>query len=145
MNHPLTDYFIYCSSKTFLEKACSPVDAHKVSSKIEMIDFALKKGCRGIELDVYEGKNGTFFVGMNNSIVLEDALKCICDNGFTVSQFPIFLTIENYCSEKSSADLASVIQSQLSDKLYIPIPEIRHSLPSPEQLKNKIVLLGVHA
>jgi hypothetical protein len=103
MNKPLNEYYIYTSQNTYLS-------GNKLNSdpKLEMYEMSLKKGCRCVQIDIYE-KNEEFIVKNKFSqgyIMLEDVLRTIKNVGFTVNPYPIILMIDIACDEKSHKRLA---------------------------------------
>lgn len=56
-------------------------------------------------------------------------------------RYPVILSIENHCSLEQQQILVNIVKSTFGDKLYsTPINGNAFNLPSPEQLKHKILL-----
>ena len=56
-------------------------------------------------------------------------------------RYPVILSIENHCSIKQQKVMAEHMISILGDKLYAEsVDEKRSRLPSPEDLKKKILI-----
>ena len=67
-----------------------------------------------------------------------DAIKPF---SFVSSPYPVILSIENHCSPPQQDRMAEHMVSILGDMLYCePVDKTQENLPSPEQLKNKILL-----
>jgi len=68
-------------------------------------------------------------------------------NAFVKSPYPVILSIENHCDVTQQLRMAEILKSTLGDLLYIP-PNLETlsapggMFPSPEQLKNKIIVKG---
>ena len=63
---------------------------------------------------------------------------------FQVSDFPVILSIENHCSIKQQKKMASIMRRLFGPALLTePLGDLSASeLPSPNQLKNKILIKG---
>jgi phosphatidylinositol phospholipase C delta len=72
-----------------------------------------------------------------------DVVRAIADYGFVTSPYPIILSIENHCSLEQQKLLANIFVEILKDKLEYPKGEIEAGdLPSPDQLKYKVLIKG---
>lgn len=140
MNHPLSHYFIASSHNTYLQE-----NQLSGPSSVEAYIDALKKGCKCVELDCWDGSGDdpVIYHGhtLTSKILFRDVLEAINENAFIRSPFPLILSIENHCSVKQQRVMAKYFKEILQDKLYRIQPGENESyLPSPEALKEKILI-----
>ena len=70
--------------------------------------------------------------------VMQDAIK---EYAFFKSDYPLILSIENHCSIEYQDKMAHYLETILGDMLYTdPVDENLKALPSPEDLKGKILI-----
>jgi len=70
-----------------------------------------------------------------------DVIKCIRDNAFVTSKYPIILSLENHCSRANQEQMAAGFENVFGNYLARP-PLTASRLPSPEELQYKIHLKG---
>lgn len=70
--------------------------------------------------------------------VITDAIK---PYAFISSRYPVFLSLENHCSEPFQIKMAEHLKTILGDMIYTtPTDESLQFLPSPEELQGKIII-----
>jgi len=95
-------------------------------------------------LDIWDGKGVPVILHGNTlmkEIEFSDVVKCIRDNAFVTSKYPIILSLENHCSIPMQEQMAADFKNILGKYLAEPPTQIRQ-LPSPEELTYKIILKG---
>ena len=171
MTYPLSNYFISASHDTYLNCWESIGKDNKPKVDGQMFSSALARGARCLELDVWDSPSPSVTrkqrqesplkhdpvplicrkkpKTLENTIDFPVVLKIIRQFALANPEgFPIILKIENHCSyaaqEKMAQHLSDILGS--SDLLVIPdqeqVTSKRVSLPSPESMKGKVVIMG---
>ncbi|XP_019379079.1 PREDICTED: 1-phosphatidylinositol 4,5-bisphosphate phosphodiesterase delta-3 isoform X1 [Gavialis gangeticus] len=143
MSQPLCHYFISSSHNTYLtdNQIGGP-------SSTEAYIRAFMKGCRCVELDCWEGSNGepVIYHGhtLTSKILFRDVIESIRDYAFKQSPYPVILSLENHCGLEQQATMARHMKTILGDMLLTQTldGQVSRVLPSPEQLKGKILVKG---
>ncbi|KAL1021825.1 hypothetical protein UPYG_G00018540 [Umbra pygmaea] len=143
MSQPLNHYFISSSHNTYLME-----DQLRGPSSVEGYIRALKRGCRCVEVDCWDGPNGEPIVyhghTFTSKILFKDVVNALGNYAFKVSEYPVILSMENHCSVEQQRVMAHHLNTILGDKLLKSTLDGKKpiSFPSPEELKRKILLKG---
>ncbi len=96
-------------------------------------------------MDVWDGSDGEPVVTHGHTLVVpitfRDAVQAVDNYAFSTSPYPVIIAIENHCSVEQQVKMAEISQEILGEKLYRHRFEAKEEhLPSPEQLKGKVLL-----
>ncbi|XP_044532428.1 1-phosphatidylinositol 4,5-bisphosphate phosphodiesterase delta-3 isoform X2 [Gracilinanus agilis] len=143
MNQPLSHYFISSSHNTYLTQ--SQIGG---ASSTEAYIRAFAQGCRCVELDCWEGPDGEPVVyhghTFTSKILFRDVIQVVRDHAFSLSPYPVILSLENHCGLQQQSTMAHYLRTILGNMLVTETLDgkIPKELPSPEQLKGKVLIKG---
>lgn len=140
LDRPVNEYFISTSHNTYLL-------GRQVAtrSKLEGYVEALSRGCRSVEVDCWNGQRGQPIVkhgySLTKSVNFRDVVNTIKEHAFAASDLPLWLSLEVHCNKSQRIIMAQVMMEVFGECLVTePIPGYSKTLPSPNQLRGKILL-----
>ncbi|KAM9123708.1 LOW QUALITY PROTEIN: 1-phosphatidylinositol 4,5-bisphosphate phosphodiesterase delta-4 [Pangshura tecta] len=146
MTQPLCHYFISSSHNTYLLE-----DQLRGRSSVEGYIRALKRGCRCLEVDCWDGPSGEPVVyhghTFTSKIPFKDVVSTLGQYAFQASDCPVILSLENHCGPEQQHLLAQHLKGFLGERLLTAPLDARDptQLPSPEELRGRIILKGKRA
>jgi phosphatidylinositol phospholipase C, delta len=117
-------------------------------SSVEGYIRALQRGCRCVELDIWDGPGGEPMIyhgrTLTSKILFRDVILVIQKYAFYRTDCPLLLSLEVRCSLEQQDRMAEILKTILADNLLSsPVEGIDDGvLPSPNQLRGKILVKG---
>lgn len=140
LDRPLNEYFVSSSHNTYLL-------GRQVAglSSVEGYISALVKRCRCIEIDCWDGKDGRPVVNhgrtLSTEVLFEDCISVIAKYAFASSTYPLIISLEVHCSDKQQGLMVDIMKKYFGENMITaPLMTNTFQLPSPEELRNKILI-----
>ncbi|XP_028292693.1 inactive phospholipase C-like protein 1 [Gouania willdenowi] len=157
MNQPLSHYYISTSYRSYLLD-----DQVHGRADLGGLVRALQAGCRCLELGVTDGPEGEPLLGVDycpdvsrhnhhhhhhntshGPVSFKSALETINKLAFLTSQCPLLVYLCQRCSPAQQRTMAKILKEVLGSRLYtFGLGGRTPTLPSPEQLKGRILIVG---
>lgn len=154
-SYPLNAYFISSSHNTYLT-------GHQLygSSTVDGYINVLSRGCRCIEIDVWDGDDGEPEVFHGYTLTKEIKFKKVCkairDHAFSdpaderfggAGEGPVIISLECHASHDQQLKMVKIMEEVWGDMLVKDIePEDVHELPKLSELRRKIIVkVGAHS
>ncbi|CAE6470630.1 unnamed protein product [Rhizoctonia solani] len=139
---PLNEYYISSSHNTYLV-------GHQLygASTVDGYRNVLLRGCRSVEIDVWDGEKGepAVFHGytLTKEVPFRDVCRAIKENAFVTSELPVIISLEVHASNTQQAKIVSIMKEELGN--YLVSERLSHHiddkvLPSPDALRRRLLV-----
>ncbi|KAL8162646.1 hypothetical protein V2J09_014135 [Rumex salicifolius] len=140
MSAPLQHYFIYTGHNSYLtgnqlSSDCSDVPIiNALQSGVRVIELDIWPNSTKDDIDVLHGRT------LTTPVPLKQCLKSIKEHAFETSPYPVVITLEDHLTPDLQAKVAKMVTETFETMLFYPNSESLEAMPSPEELKYKIIL-----
>ena len=76
---------------------------------------------------------------LTSPVSVRDICQAIKNYAFITSPYPVIISAETHCSSTQQDKLANILRNVFGDKLVTAEMDKRDTLPSPEELRGKIL------
>ncbi|XP_020087006.1 phosphoinositide phospholipase C 6-like isoform X1 [Ananas comosus] len=140
MTAPLSHYYIYTGHNSYLtgnqlSSDCSDVPIIKALQRgVRVIELDMWPNSTKDDIDILHGRT------LTSPVSLIKCLKSIKEYAFCVSPYPVIITLEDHLTSDLQTKVAKMVTETFGDMLYYPDSESLEEFPSPEALKNRVIL-----
>lgn len=135
---PLNEYYISSSHNTYLIGKQFGNNSVSIEGYIKV----LQRGCRSIEIDIWDGDNGPVIRHgkLTGFISVSDVFEVIRKHAFIITPFPLILSLEIHCKPEYQYRVRDLILSIFSEVLITKPINNSNQLPTPEELIHRILI-----